>query len=117
MCERSVSASGRVVLCDPCVCEVGMLGAFRGVDRWELADLASVGAGKDLADSAIPRPPSLLVVEKKRIDKCLSILGQLSSKSLSPIYPRGALLLSSDWIGLVCGDPFESCLTERCEYC
>ena len=97
-----VSASGRVVLCDPCVCVVGMLGAFRGVDRWELADLASVGAGKDLADSAIPRPPSLLVVENKRKDKfpldSRSAFIQISKSHLPTRCPTSEFGL--DWFGM-----------------
>ena len=91
-----------MVLCDPCVCVVGMLGAFRGVDRWELADLASVGAGKDFAYSAIPRLPSLLVVENKRKDKfpldSRSAFIQISKSHLPTRCPTSEFGL--DWFGM-----------------
>ncbi len=56
LCER---------LCDPCVCVLGVWCAFRGVDRWDLAVLAWMDTRKDLAESAVLRPQSLLVEEKK----------------------------------------------------
>jgi hypothetical protein len=46
-----------------------MLCVFRCVGRWDLADLASMELKKDLADSAILRPQSAVVEEKKRKNK------------------------------------------------
>jgi len=65
LCER---------LCDPCVCVLGVWCAFRGVDRWDLAVLACLDTRKDLAESAIARPPSLLVDEKKEENKLVVYL-------------------------------------------
>jgi hypothetical protein len=87
LCER---------LCDPCVCVLGVWCAFRGVDRWDLAVLACLDTRKDLAESAIARPPSLLVEEKKEENKFVVHLSPMSSKSLSPQTPRGASLLDVD---------------------
>ena len=79
-----------VRLCDPCVCVLGVWCAFRGVDRWDLAVLAWMDTRKDLAESAVLRPQSLLVEEKKEENKFLVHLSldviEIAKSSKSTLY-------------------------------
>ena len=81
LCER---------LCDPCVCVLGVWCAFRGVDRWDLAVLAWMDTRKDLAESAVLRPQSLLVEEKKEENKFVVHLSldviEIAKSSKSTLY-------------------------------
>ena len=84
-------------LCDPCVCAFGMLCVFRGVDKLDLADLALGGVSSDLADSAIPRPQSPLVGEKRKKNK-FSVHLDLAVIDFSKSHLSTRCLISECWL-------------------
>ena len=63
---------------------------FRRVDRWDLAVLAWMDTRKDLAESAVLRPQSLLVEEKKEENKFVVHLSldviEIAKSSKSTLY-------------------------------